>query len=54
MVALVLPGAFLPDREIADYVNMTLNTFLQDIIRARKHVMACLERRGISLQEALS
>ncbi len=44
----------IPDRDIATTVSMTLNTFLQNIVRARKQVAACLERKGIPLQEVLS
>lgn len=47
-------GVMFLDREIADQVGMTLNTFLQNITRARKLVMSCLERRGIPLEEVLS
>jgi DNA-directed RNA polymerase specialized sigma24 family protein len=41
------------DREIAASTGMTLNTFLQNVVRARKQVATCLEKRGIRLQEAL-
>jgi len=47
-------GGLMPDRDIAQSLRMTLNTFLQNIVRARKQVAACLERKGISLEEALS
>ena len=47
-------GAMLLDRELAERVGMTLNTFLQNITRARKLVLSCLERRGIPLDEVLS
>jgi DNA-directed RNA polymerase specialized sigma24 family protein len=46
--------AFMPDRDIAARAGMKLNTFLQNIVRARKQVANCLERKGISLQEAMS
>jgi len=52
--ARMLLGAQASDREIAKMTRMTLNTFLQNIVRARKHVAQCLERKGISLMEALS
>jgi DNA-directed RNA polymerase specialized sigma24 family protein len=47
-------GAVLPDREIARRVGMTLNTFLQNIVRARKQVAECLGRKGVVLAEVLS
>ena len=47
-------GPRLTDREIAVMLDMTLNTFLQNIVRARKQVAACLERHGISLREVLT
>lgn len=47
-------GAMLMDRELAQQVGMTLNTFLQNVTRARKLVLICLERRGIPLEEVLS
>ena len=47
-------GGLTSDRDIAQGLRMTLNTFLQNIVRARKQVAACLERKGISLEEALS
>ena len=52
--ARMLLGAQASDREIAKMTRMTLNTFLQNIVRARKQVAQCLERKGISLLEALS
>jgi len=47
-------GGLQPDRDMARSLRMTLNTFLQNIVRARKQVAACLERKGISLEEVLS
>ncbi len=43
-----------PDREIAARLRMKLNTFLQNIVRARKLLADCLERRGVRLAEILS
>ena len=43
-----------PDREIAADLCMKLNTFLQNIVRARKLLTDCLERRGVRLAEILS
>ncbi len=47
-------GVLLSDREIARRVGMTVNTFLQNIVRARKQVADCLARKGIPLGEVLS
>ena len=44
----------LPDREIAAGVGMKVNTFLQNIVRARRLLADCLERRGVRLGEMLS
>lgn len=47
-------GCVLPDREIARQIGMSVNTFLQNIVRARRQVADCLERKGIPLHEVLS
>ncbi len=39
------------DRDLADRLGMRLNTFLQNVVRARKAMKRCLESRGISLQK---
>lgn len=39
------------DRTLAERVGMTLNTFLQNIVRARRHLADCLRGHGVSLQE---
>ena len=44
----------LPDRDLAQGVRMKLNTFLQNIVRARRLVGDCLEQRGVRLSEFLS
>ncbi|HET9952812.1 MAG TPA: hypothetical protein VFS09_13570 [Candidatus Eisenbacteria bacterium] len=41
------------DRDLAASIGMTLNTFLQNIVRARKSVEACLEKRGLPLHEVM-
>lgn len=41
------------DRELAAMLHMTLNTFLQNISRARRQLDACLERSGVHEHEAL-
>jgi DNA-directed RNA polymerase specialized sigma24 family protein len=40
----------LPDRDLAQRARMKLNTFLQNIVRARKLMAECLERRGVRLE----
>jgi DNA-directed RNA polymerase specialized sigma24 family protein len=45
---------YMPDRDLAQRVRMKLNTFLQNIVRARKLMSECLERRGVRLVEILS
>ncbi len=42
------------DREIAAALRMKLNTFLQNIVRARRLLANCLEKRGVRLGEILS
>jgi RNA polymerase sigma-70 factor (ECF subfamily) len=43
----------LPDRELAASVGMQLNTFLQNIGRARKAISACLQKQGVELEAVL-
>ncbi len=38
-----------PDKELAEQCHMRLNTFLQNVTRARKLLIACLEQAGVSL-----
>jgi DNA-directed RNA polymerase specialized sigma24 family protein len=51
--ARLLDSFMFSDRQIAANVHMTLNTFLQNVVRARKAVAECLGRRGIVLEEVL-
>jgi DNA-directed RNA polymerase specialized sigma24 family protein len=44
----------LPDRDMARGARMKLNTFLQNIVRARRLIANCLEKRGVRLEEILS
>jgi DNA-directed RNA polymerase specialized sigma24 family protein len=44
-------GGHSPDRALAETLRMEVNTFLQNIVRARKLVAACLEREGVRLEE---
>lgn len=43
-----------PDVELAARVNMKLNTFLQNIGRARKLLADCLRKRGVDVAEELA
>jgi DNA-directed RNA polymerase specialized sigma24 family protein len=45
---------FSSDSRIAGTLHMTLNTFLQNVVRARKAMAECLGRRGYPLEEVLS
>src|SRR5262245_14705311 len=36
-----------PDRDLAARLNLRLNTFLQNVTRARRQVAQCLERSGV-------
>ncbi len=47
-----LQGA-TPDRDLAEELGMKLNTFLQNIVRARKALARCLEDSGVRLAEYL-
>jgi RNA polymerase sigma-70 factor (ECF subfamily) len=38
-----------PDRDLAAELGMRLNTFLQNVTRARRLVAECLERAGVAL-----
>ena len=40
-----------PDRELARSVRMQLNTFLQNIVRARKLMAECLKRAGVNVED---
>ena len=43
-----------PDERLAERLRMRRNTFLQNIVRARKFLADCLRRRGIDLAAELS
>ena len=47
----LLSGA--ADSVLAVQLGMTLNTFLQNVTRARKLLAACLERHGVQLETVL-
>lgn len=46
-------GDRLPDRAIAERAGMTKNTLLQNIVRARRQIAACLEKHDVRLNEVL-
>ncbi len=50
----LLFGDKFSDVALAEMIAMTRNTFLQNIVRARRQVAACMERQGIRLDEILS
>lgn len=41
----------LPDRDLAARVGMTLNTFLQNVVRARRQIADCLKSHGVPTEE---
>jgi DNA-directed RNA polymerase specialized sigma24 family protein len=47
MLARLGRGHELPDRDLAASIGMAVNTFLQNVVRARKAVAACLEGKGL-------
>ena len=54
LMARIAAAGLIPDRDLARRVGMTLNTFLQNIVRARRQMLGCLEGRGIPLREVAS
>lgn len=48
-----LQGGHKPDSEVARTLKMTQNTFLQNIVRARKQLAACLTQKGVHEHEEL-
>jgi len=44
-------GGAEPDRMLAARLDMSLNTFLQNLTRARRLLLECLERHGIAAHE---
>jgi RNA polymerase sigma factor (sigma-70 family) len=47
-------GGAEPDARIAERLGMRLNTFLQNVVRARRFLAECLRKRGIDLTVELS
>jgi DNA-directed RNA polymerase specialized sigma24 family protein len=52
LMARVTEGHREPDRTLAERLDMKLNTFLQNVVRARRQVGECLEGKGVPLGEA--
>jgi RNA polymerase sigma-70 factor (ECF subfamily) len=52
-LAMRLENGTQPDRALAVSLGMQLNTFLQNISRARRLLMECLEERGVNVVEEL-
>ena len=44
-------GGGEPDETLAERLGMRLNTFLQNVTRARRLLQDCLKRRGVPLEE---
>jgi RNA polymerase sigma factor (sigma-70 family) len=42
------------DRDLANGLGMRLNTFLQNVSRARRLLLGCLEEHGVSVKEELA
>lgn len=49
LVLRIAQGAARPDRDLAAALGLKLNTFLQHIVRARRSLRDCLERKGVEL-----
>ncbi|MEM6992628.1 MAG: sigma-70 family RNA polymerase sigma factor [Myxococcota bacterium] len=49
-----LQGVARPDAALAAGLGMKLNTFLQNVTRARKLLAACLGKRGVDLEAELA
>lgn len=54
LLARIRRGGVEPDRELAERLGMRLNTFLQNIVRARRSLARCLESHGVSSREYTS
>ncbi|HVE82953.1 MAG TPA: sigma factor [Myxococcales bacterium] len=44
-------GGGEPDETLAERLGMRLNTFLQNVTRARRLLLDCLKRRGVPVEE---
>lgn len=47
-------GGADPDARLAERLNMRLNTFLQNVTRARKLLAACLRKHGVEVEAELA
>jgi RNA polymerase sigma-70 factor (ECF subfamily) len=54
ILARIRMGGIAPDRALAEMMRMTVNTFLQNIVRARALLARCFEKHGVALEEHLS
>jgi DNA-directed RNA polymerase specialized sigma24 family protein len=46
-------GAEQPDRTIAAGLGMTVNTFLQNVVRARRQLAECMSGKGIDVEDCI-
>lgn len=44
-------GGVDPDQTLAERLGMRLNTFLQNVTRARRFLLDCLKKRGVPVEE---
>ncbi len=51
LMARIEDGGLSPDRDLAASLHMQVNTFWQNIVRARRLVRTCLKRAGVALAE---
>ncbi|HEX4932750.1 MAG TPA: sigma-70 family RNA polymerase sigma factor [Gemmatimonadaceae bacterium] len=49
LTARLASGGALADRDLADRCGMSTNTFLQNVVRARRSMATCLEGKGVHL-----
>src|SRR5262245_39549074 len=54
LAARITGGGTEPDRILAERLGMKLNTFLQNVTRARKLLLDCLATAGVTLTEQLA
>jgi len=54
LTARLVNGGADPDAVLADRLRMRLNTFLQNVTRARRLLAECLRRRGVDIAVELS
>jgi DNA-directed RNA polymerase specialized sigma24 family protein len=50
ILARIRDGGLRPDRALAQALNMTTNTLLQNIVRARRLLIRCLKAQGVTLE----